>query len=160
MTAKQWLICFVDNAERHWWDVMTRPCFRHAFAVQHEIERDLWIVIDWSSGIANVDVLSGEQVTGLLQHVRDRQGVALMAPVESAPRTRGFRMPLTYCVTAILQLLGKPTRFTWTPYQLYKRLMREGALVIADNRDQTWDRNQSKAQNQKPQQNPLHDSTN
>jgi len=148
-----WLVCFTGRPEAmYWWDrvLFTRKHFRHAYVIQYQVDAERWILVDWRTGVCDVIAFEHDEMDYILNHLADCNGTAILVKGETPEKEIHYRVPLIYCVQAVLQVLGMPTRWTFTPYQLYKRLIKEGYEELINHRSpdngkrkQTKDRSES-----------------
>lgn len=123
MTA--WFVAFGDDGSRlRWWDIFTRPGFRHCFAFRYDLPADRWTVFDPARG-------------GLIVHTMTNDNFNLyisgLAPVLSrvvrcdfSNSRRLFPFGIGWCAPMCADLV----RFrgvALTPYRLYCSLVRNGA---------------------------------
>jgi len=135
-----WLVCFTGKEENWWWDriKLTRPCFRHCYLLQYQVPVDRWVMLDWRTGICDVIVIHHHEISYLLGQMRATHGTAVLYRGRQPERDILYRAgyPLMYCVQAVLQVMALPTRWTFTPWQLYKRLMASGGYELVNYRTQ------------------------
>jgi hypothetical protein len=133
-----WLICFTGRASRnYWWDLLTRPQWRHCYALQYQGEVDKWVLIDWRTGICEVVVFNHDELEYVFGYLKANGGTGVLYRRQIPEKEILYRIPLMFCVQAILQLLGLPTRWTWTPFQLYKRLIANGGEELLNYRSES-----------------------
>ena len=135
-----WLVCFTGRDERsHWWDKIwfTRRDFRHCYAIQYQVYMKSWVLIDWQTGICDVVILKDEELANIFAYMQDNFGTAIIVKRKLVERKTQYRIPLIYCVQAVLHIVGLPTKWTFTPYQLYKRLIAEGYEVLFNYRSKS-----------------------
>ena len=124
----EWHVAFLDRqpgAPRQWWDVFTRPGWRHVLAMGLDLERDRWVVVDplWDGLV--VEVLSTEaEFAGLLTALAPR----LTACLRVKPGAERSRLPRlgAWCVPTVAALLGLRVR-ALGPAGLYRQLLKRGA---------------------------------
>jgi hypothetical protein len=134
-----WLICFTGRERcKFWWDrVFTTRHWRHCFALQYQHATRTWVVVDWRTGLQEVTVLTHEELPFVFGLLEDKGGTGVLYRRQIPEREVLYRIPLIYCVQSILQLLGMNTEWTFTPQQLYKRLIREGGEEILNYRSES-----------------------
>jgi hypothetical protein len=155
-----WLVCFTGRADHvYWWDRfrLTTKDFRHCYLLQYQVDTERWILIDWRTGLCDVVVFEHDELKYIFGHLEQSHGTAVMVKGRIPEREIHYRVPLIYCVQAVLQVLGWPTRWTFTPYQLYKRLIRSGCEELINHRSQSdgW-RQQTKSRSDYNETKPTH----
>lgn len=130
-TPGKWTIIFHDNGTKpeHWWDLFTRPGFRHVYALRYLQPLDAWVMVDWSNVGLAIEFLPKRFVDALILGVNAHGGRFLDVEVKAAPRRLIPFVPL-YCVSAMKELIGLRSWKVITPYQLYCALMKTGAKRI------------------------------
>jgi hypothetical protein len=132
-----WLVCFTGRLdERYWWDkigLTDRP-FRHCYAIQYQKYTDRWVLVDWKTGLCDVMVFYEGEMPYIFNQLQASEGTAVLIKKRKIEKEIHYRIPFIYCVQAVLQLLGLPTRWTFTPKQLYKRLILAGGEELINHR--------------------------
>ena len=132
-----WLVCFSGrDAKKYWWDRFrfTSRDFRHCYVLQYQVHTRRWVLVDWQVGLCDVIVFEHHELDSILAYLQNNYGCAVIVKRRIDERKIHYRIPLLYCVQAVLQVIGLPTRLTFTPRQLYKRLMREGCEELISYR--------------------------
>lgn len=130
----EWFVVFGDLAAgRSWWDVFTRPGFRHVFAFGFCVEAQAWVLFDVRMYGLEVCVLSRVEVEVILTAAQ-LQGCRVLkyqwAPLRRRPLRLG-RLLGFWCAPAISHLLrldGTAIR----PEGLYRMMRRAGAEVLIE----------------------------
>lgn len=132
-----WVVCFTGTRdERYWWDKwkLTRRGFRHCYVVQYQPYTKRWVLIDWRCGICDVLAFEHDEMEYIFNQLAASEGTAVLFKKNKIDKEIYYRIPFIYCVSAALQVLGMPTRWTFTPKQLYKRIMRNGGEELLNHR--------------------------
>lgn len=123
----EWHVAFLDREHggpRRWWDVFTRPGWRHVLMFGYHAAAGAWVVIDPLWGGVVVDLLSQEEFACFLTAIAPRLTACLRARPASGrsllPRIGGW------CVPVVSSVLGMPPG-ALTPRGLYRQLIRRGA---------------------------------
>jgi len=135
-----WLVCFTGRSERTWWwdkIGLTSLNFRHCYVCQYQADQGKWVLLDWRTGLCDVIVFDSDEMEYILGQLSCNQGSGILFKARMPERQIQYRVPLIYCVQAVLQVLGLPTKWTFTPQQLYKRLIRAGGEEIVNNRSES-----------------------
>jgi hypothetical protein len=121
-----WMIFFWDGPRLGWWDVFTRPGFRHVGAAAWFPSQERWVFYDVSREGTEISVLREEESeekfcawVGAASHILRMPGPAGKVSVPSC----------FYCVGAMKSLLGIKGR-ALVPQQLHAHLLRIGAEVV------------------------------
>lgn len=131
----EWHIFFVDRDKLYWFDRVfrTRKGFRHCFALGYQPKSYHYILMDWQGHRLDLKILHPWKLDQLLVEVDSKYPtVVSYIPSVDDESISLMRQPLLYCVEAIKHLLGIRNFFVWTPYQLYRELLKRGATVIKE----------------------------
>lgn len=125
-----WLVAFLDQPNRPWgwWDIFTRPGFRHVAAFRLDVATGHWLLVDGTRHGTNVDIATSEEMDKILTIV------ARLGCVVSVCSTRKNlfslpAIPLFYCVPLIQRLIGV-RGLILTPWQLYGALKKAGGALM------------------------------
>lgn len=125
-----WIVAFYDpDPRRHWWDLFTRPGFRHVTAFGWITGTETWLMLDWSRAGLAVLALTPAEVDRFVAMASVNRGRFLK--VRPGDRRIGRRraVALSYCVPVVKHLLGLRF-FALTPWQLFCALRRRGCPEI------------------------------
>jgi hypothetical protein len=125
-TPGVWVVAFIDNGPGFWWDVFSRPGFRHCLAFRYMAEIDAWALVDWGSEGFFIEFLPKRFITGLIAGVKQSGGCFLEIEAKKMPPRMLPSFPL-YCVSVMKHLIGLKDWRVFTPYQLYCALLKNGA---------------------------------
>jgi hypothetical protein len=123
-----WIVGFFDiGRPRFWASPFLKDGFRHVIAFGYDIDKELWLVVDWGKTGLVSRILNNDEVDQLIAFIEANKGCFLS--VKS--RRARFKTPMMpcWCVTAIRHLLGVEEPLL-TPYQLYCALRRRGGTPI------------------------------
>lgn len=122
-----WHVAFVDRAPeapRRWWDVFTRPGWRHVLMFSYHADAERWVVIDPLWGGIIVELLNQDEFACFLTSISPRLTACLWASAAARrsllPRIGGW------CVPVVSSVLGM-RHGALTPRGLYRQLIRRGA---------------------------------
>jgi len=113
-----WVV-FSGQADLPWLKIL-KPGFRHCYAVMNDGQR--WIVFDPLSHCTEVSVPELPAYFDLPLWLEDRGLKVIKAPVQRIQKQAPW-MPFS-CVEAVKRLIGLHSFFIFTPWQLYKFLLR------------------------------------
>ena len=120
VSAADWFVCFVPGLQRQWWHSFVNARYQHVFAMRM-VDEDTWIIVEpwWTRMLVTVLTLD-EAVkflrwgaTGNILQVRE-------AIPGNGNQVRGW----ANCAVLTAFLLGRSYR-TWTPFGLYRRLVKD-----------------------------------
>jgi len=115
------LVVFSGETE-FWWLKVLRPGFRHCFMV---LEMDgQWVVYDPLSHQTKIALLPANRQIDLKAWYEDRGCTAIACATSAAPLKMAPFFLFT-CVEAVKRVLGLHDRGIFTPWQLYKRLIKD-----------------------------------
>lgn len=125
--VRSWWVIFIDGGERlRWWDLFTRPGFRHVAAVGYDSELKVWVIYDPLAPATRLEVVpDGPHIDGLLGELVSGGKVLRVIP----KACRRIAPPMFGCVGAIKALLGIRGG-ALVPHGLYRQLLRDGAEVV------------------------------
>ena len=132
-----WMVCFSGRVEKlYWWDrlLLTDRFFRHCYVVQYQLDVDHWVLLDWRTGICDVVVITHDEISYLLNQLKAAKGTIVLYKAKLPDKDFMIRIPIMYCVSAVLQVLGIRAGWTFTPKQLYKRLIKAGGNELVNYR--------------------------
>lgn len=115
-----WLV-FFGEAEGAWWTRLLKPGFRHVCAAAWYADRRHWVYFDPAMPGTSIRLLTEDEWNGPFATL-----LASTRIVRFKGRYDRRRPPARWwCVGAIKSLLGIESR-AFTPYQLYRDLLRQG----------------------------------
>lgn len=128
-----WLIIFIDKEEPNaWWDYFfhTRKGFKHVFAMAYQPGSYHWLFMDWTSKYLQFWMYHPERANDVIKWAKNSANATIVSYRPTKQKNSVFNVPVLYCTEAIKHLLGLKKFFIWTPWQLYKYLMRTGGTEI------------------------------
>lgn len=123
---RSWNVFFSDGDHPGLWRHLTRPGFRHVEAAAYFADQDRWVFVLPARLRLGVFVLRPEEAEGLYSMLWTRAAAVLR--VEGS--NDRWAMPIgAGCVGTVKALLGVRSR-AFSPYQLFRHLLREGAEIL------------------------------
>jgi hypothetical protein len=133
-----WLVCFTGREEkRYWWDKiwLTNRDFRHCYAMQYQAFTQRWVLIDWRAAGCDIGIFEHYEMEYVFNQLARMDGTAVMYKRPAlAEKDVHYRFPFLYCVQAVMQVVNLPTKWTFTPKQLYNRLINDGGEELLNYR--------------------------
>ena len=127
----EWLVVFADRDDLYWFDLVTRRGFRHCFVIGYQPKSYHYIMQDWQGHKLQLEILHPWRFHQLMEALENKtHTIVTYRPNVDDESISLMRQPLLYCVEAVKHLLGIRNFFIWTPYQLYRELVRRGGTVI------------------------------
>ena len=117
--VEEWYVCFKDVPNKHWIQRFIKKGFRHCYAFKESPGGQFLIVAEPMRSHLDIDIIpnskeSVEQLTNCNKFVR-------VIVRYDTTKDRGHLCRFN-CVEVVKSLIGVSTFWTFTPYQLYKRL--------------------------------------
>lgn len=120
----EWWVGFGEfEPPKSWYHAFTDKGWRHCFCFGYSNGR--WILYDPLSRRAEVAILTGEQIDRVIASCRAKGSKFLH--FRSHRRHLFQRLTPIYCVSCVKHVLGV-RGWAWTPRQLYRLLLRLGAV--------------------------------
>jgi hypothetical protein len=124
---KAWVV-FCSEADLPWLRIL-KPGFRHCFVLMHDGRN--WLSMDPLLNHTEVQVHHHVPASfDMPKWLADRGQKVMQAPVTrslSSPAPMGIYT----CVEAVKRVLGLHARFVFTPWQLYRHLVKNSGAVLA-----------------------------
>ena len=124
----RWIIFFTDREDRYWFDMFTRPGFRHCCIAGYVEGLEHWIGFDWGKKGTYMNILSDEDINKIILYTRKNKGRMLEITKPYTMFNNWSWIPM-YCVSVIKSLIGYRNCFVITPYQLYCALKKDAKEV-------------------------------
>lgn len=127
-----WNVVFMDRKGRDWWDVFTRPGFRHVAAYGYVPSVDRWVIVDPSEPLLLIHVVTSDELSVWVAERGDYISAIIQAHVAKNVNMRasfGF-----WCTNCIKQLLGAKCG-ALTPYGLYRHMTASESTEVLRLRD-------------------------
>jgi len=129
-----WIVIFRDvvDAGPFWWDYVfhTRKGFRHVCAIAYQPNSYHWIYVDWTSKYMQTWIYHPQRAKDVIEWAKKDANATLVSYRPRQDKNSVFNIPVLFCTEAMKHLLGIKRFFIWTPWQLYKYLMRTGGTEI------------------------------
>lgn len=119
-----WYVCFHGTGKRGWWDVFTRPGYRHVLAFAYAAHAERWLIYDVTQHRTLIRALTTDVFLHWVANLPTGRKIVLFEAdgVEAEPAWRvGF-----WCTTAVAHLVGARSR-ALRPEALYRDLLAQGA---------------------------------
>jgi len=120
----EWYVAFWGLERLGWWDVFTRPGFRHVMAFAFSSHAERWLVYDVTRDRTFVRAYRPEAFDLWIGSIPE-EATVLKVPAEPIGR-RSYQRAAFICTTAVKHLLGLRSR-ALRPHALYRDLMASGA---------------------------------
>lgn len=120
----EWFVAFFGIERMGWWDLLTRPGFRHVMAFGYSSHAERWLVYDVTRDRTFVRAYRPETFDLWLGALPDEATVLRVPAARAAPMR--VQRALFICTTSIKHLLGLPSR-ALRPQALYRDLVASGA---------------------------------
>ncbi len=122
-TIEEWYVCFDGVDNKHWIQRYLKKGFYHCYAFKESPGGKFYIVVNATRSHTDVDLLlinddNFNKLTNVNKFVR------VIVSIDTK-KDRGHLCRFN-CVEQVKSLLGISEFWTWTPYQLYKRLIKNG----------------------------------
>ncbi|MBP2290728.1 hypothetical protein [Azospirillum rugosum] len=122
--VREWLVFFADGERFAWWDIWTRPGFRHVLAAGYDVEAERWVIFDPRATGTTILLLHQDAAGGKLAELIEASAGRVL---RFAPRSRRRCQPFVGgCVGAVASLLG--IRGALSPSGLHRQLLAMGAM--------------------------------
>lgn len=126
VTSRLWLIFFAEPTGPAWWARALRPGFRHCYAVSYYSDQERWVEFNPSRTGTVIRLWREDEFAARLALLLTESSAVLRVA------SRGDRLaapPFVFCTGSVKALLGIRS-LAFTPYQLYRDLLRRGADVV------------------------------
>lgn len=123
LPRRAWVV-FSGQTDAPWLQLL-KPGFRHCFVLLHD--GDHWLSVDPMLNFTDVQVQPVAAGFDLPRWLEGRGHKVVSAPVDRSRVTPAFPAPFT-CVEAVKRVLGLRAPLAFTPWRLYRHLMKKGDL--------------------------------
>lgn len=127
-------VLFQGTDRTAWWDVFTRPGYRHVAAFWFDGASGRWVVLEYQSARLVVMVLEPEAFDSWLLDRQVNHGARVLRVRAREWSSKWGRLGL-WCVPVTAHLVGSRSR-AFTPAGLWRDLVREGAVPAFDGRQE------------------------
>ena len=117
---QHWYIIFKPTILKHWVFGWLEPHFQHCYAVKESPGGEFWIIVNSKNCYTDVSLESKIDYP----HIRTLEPDGVILSIKAIIRPEKYRHTLCVynCVEVCKGVLGIRSFWTWTPYQLYRRL--------------------------------------
>lgn len=119
MSSTAWIIFSNDTDIRLL--KMFRQGFRHCFMMMQQDDR--WVLIDPRSNKTDVQILLHPKSFNFPRYYVEQGKTVLKIPMIATPQKIMSPFPVS-CVETLKRMIGLHAWFVFTPYQLYKKLLK------------------------------------
>jgi len=120
---EEWAVCFSGDCQKHWVQRFLKKGFLHCFAFKLSPGGQFFIVVNATRSHTHIDLLPVNK-ENLAKLTKGCKFVKVITKID-ALQDRGHFCRFN-CVEQVKALLGISEFWTWTPYQLYRRLKKNG----------------------------------
>ena len=103
-----------------------RKGFDHTFVIKYCPDNKCYILFEWAMNKMLLKNISKKEADYLIDYYNNDGGSCILIKREEKS---SFQISIPYCVFSVSHLLGI-SGIIITPYQLYKRLIREGGIKV------------------------------
>lgn len=118
---EEWFICFCDVKRKHWIQRVLKPGFHHVKAFKHSPGGQFMVLVDSMRSHLDIDIVPLNE-ENIAKYTEGCKVVTVVVKYDLL-FDRGHFCRFN-CVEVVKSLLGIRSFWTFTPYQLYKRLTR------------------------------------
>lgn len=124
---KEWLVFFYDPPLESWYHIFRKGGMAHCGMFAFDHTKNVWITVEHIHKRLDVKILSGEEISYVIDYIMNNKGVILKCPLqrEKFKLFQGAWLRENSCVTVIMRVLGI-NRLIITPHGLYKYLVNNG----------------------------------
>lgn len=116
---EEWYICFGGDCQKHWVQKLLRIGYFHCYAFKRSPGGQFYIKVDPTKSHTDIDLLPVNE-DNFNKLTNCHKFVKVIVSIDTK-KDRGHFCRFN-CVEQIKSLIGLSEFWTWTPYQLYKRL--------------------------------------
>lgn len=118
---EEWYVCFDGTERKHWIQRCLKQGFYHCYAFKKSPGGQFYILIDPTRSFTRVDMAPVSEEA--FQELTNCNIFVKVVVKIDATQDRGHFCRFN-CVEVIKSLIGLKSFWTWTPHQLYKRLLK------------------------------------
>ena len=118
---EEWYVCFKDAEVKHWIQRVLKPGFEHCYAFKTSPGGQFYIVLNPAYSHLDVDLLNINE-ENFAKLTNNCKFVKVIVKYD-AKLKRGSICHFN-CVEVVKALIGVKGFFVFTPYQLYKRIIK------------------------------------
>ncbi len=116
---EEWTVCFGGDCQKHWVQRLLKKGFYHCYAFKLSPGGQFYIKVDATKSHTDIDLIPLNQDN--FEMLTDCNKFVKVIISIDTKKDRGHLCRFN-CVEQVKSLLGISEFWTWTPYQLYKRL--------------------------------------
>lgn len=116
---EEWFVCFEDAEPKHWLQRFMKPGFKHVMAFKYSPGGKFLIVVEPLFSHTSIDLIEATPENVAIMKLGCKVVTVITEHELSFDRGGICRFN---CVEVVKSLLGIKSFFTFTPYQLYRRL--------------------------------------
>jgi len=119
--VEEWHVCFKDVDEKHWVQLVLEKGFSHCYAFKESPGGQFIMLVEPMRSHLDIDLLPNNEES--LAKIMDCNKVVTVVVTYDLTKDRGHICRFN-CVEVVKSLIGIDSFWTWTPHQLYKRLLK------------------------------------
>lgn len=123
---EEYYVVFTSSKHDHWLIQKQPDNFQHVYAVKKSIGGRFWIIINPVVSHTHVDILPVMEYPHIRLVVEDQHNDVILPVSAFIERKERHTLCIINCVEIVKSLLGIRAFWVWTPYQLYKYLIKRG----------------------------------
>ncbi len=117
---EEWYVCFKDVPNKHWIQRFIKKGFRHCYAFKESPGGQFLIIAEPMRSHLDIDIITNNKAN-FEQLTKCNKLVTVIVRYDLT-KDRGHFCRFN-CVEVVKSLIGVSSFWTFTPYQLYKRLI-------------------------------------
>lgn len=132
--ALRWWVGFSDDRAsgfHHWWDIFTRPGFRHCYAFA-ELAPGVLLVVNPLIHCVHIQSIASRPWRWI-EREQDEGGLIVTIEVDPDPCKPPRRGPVMTCASLVAYTMGLDTRAV-TPYGLFRSILASGGEILQRRR--------------------------
>tara|TARA_Y100000590_G_C15492450_1_gene928342 strand:- start:10 stop:405 length:396 start_codon:yes stop_codon:yes gene_type:complete len=129
ITISKFVVGFIDRNDRYWFDLFTKPGFRHCLIFGYNKKINKWISFDWTKIGTEITILNNDEYIYVKSEAKKQLGATFIEIKKIQTMYSNWSWIPMYCVSVIKSILGIKKPFIITPYQLYCALNKIGKRV-------------------------------
>ena len=129
ITISKFVVGFIDRNDRYWFDLFTKPGFRHCLIFGYNKKINKWISFDWTKIGTEITILNNDEYIYVKSEAKKQLGATFIEIKKIQTMYSNWSWIPMYCVSVIKSLIGYKNYFVITPYQLYCALKKDAKEV-------------------------------
>ena len=123
--AHIWYVVFTNGEDGFWWQSLLKPGFRHCFVIRADGDRSLMVSHHgFRLGISTHDMPAEEFAQA------QADGGYTVVEYQHFPEAKVAYRTIMTCVSSLINVIGITGLLAFTPYQLYRALLKRGGRVM------------------------------